>query len=219
VQTAKLLFLLLVWLAVCFPAVWFRLYCHHNSILFCSDSHQLSHRSILFIEWCPWLCLLTCNSFDWTQCCYPGKDNLIDWMWELLLCCSHPFCLQVALTSCHTLSFFRLHCCISHKPFSLAFPHGVFGMWMAACVLCHHVQLKWNRESKSTKVLCVRCNGAGERRKGVWEERSASRSDVSRTGGIPQRANSSRDFWTVYSVLKLNVFRMCLHCKHVLNMF
>jgi len=62
--------------------------------------------------------------------------------------------LLLALHSSHTLSFFHLHCCISHKPFSLAFPHGVFGMWMAACILCQHVQLKWNCESKSTKVLC-----------------------------------------------------------------
>ena len=52
--------------------------------------------SIITEWWCRWLCLLTCNSealYEWTQCCllYPGKDSLIDWMWELLLCCSHPF--------------------------------------------------------------------------------------------------------------------------------
>jgi len=26
-----------IWLAVCSPAVWFRLYCYHSSVLFCSD--------------------------------------------------------------------------------------------------------------------------------------------------------------------------------------
>jgi len=173
------------------------------------------YRSILFIEWCKWLCLVTCNSgalYEWIKCCliYLGKDGLIDRMWELLtflplaLLYSHPLFFACTAASHQNPP----HYCILHLK---DFKHG----WLQ-WILCQHVQLKLNCKFKSKKVLCE-MQWCRRDTKGCVRGKECKQKWCEQDWAFYHERQILPRIFALHSVLQLNMFRMCLHCKHVLN--